>query len=268
MPTGDHNVSILLLASTGGSPGVTTLAVGLALTWPRPVLLADCDPGAHQAILAGYLGGRSASGKGLLRVAEAHRDRRPLREVVLDQTLPLSVKEGSQRLFLPGFTRPGSATHFGPVWEDLAEAFDRLDDVDIDVIIDAGRMGPVGPPTALLERSIITGIVLNSSLRSIMSTRVHLPMLRNHPRFSSADRGNLGLIVVGEGLPYRSSEIIRALEVPVITSISHDRQAAAHLSDGQPRHRRFDSTPLIRSIRDASTQLSNKLRQSAERVGG
>jgi hypothetical protein len=259
-------MSILLLTSTGGSPGVTTLAVGLALTWPRPVLLADCDPGAHQAILAGYLAGRSASGKGLLRVAEAHRDRRPLREVLLDQTLPLSVEEGTRRLFLPGFTKPGSATHFGSVWEDLAEAFDRLDDVDIDVIIDGGRVGPVGPPAALLERSAISGIVLNSSLRSIMSARVHLPTVRNHPRFSSTDRGQLGLIVIGEELPYRSNEITRALEVPVIANIAYDRQTAAHLSDGEPRHRRFDSSPLIRSIRDASTQLSSSLRRSAEMV--
>jgi hypothetical protein len=259
-------MSILLLTSTGGSPGVTTLAVGLALTWPRPVLLADCDPGAHQAILAGYLAGRSASGKGLLRVAEAHRDRRPLREVLLDQTLPLSVEEGTRRLFLPGFTKPGSATHFGSVWEDLAEAFDRLDDVDIDVIIDGGRIGPVGPPAALLERSAISGIVLNSSLRSIMSARVHLPTVRNHPRFSSTDRGQLGLIVIGEELPYRSNEITRALEVPVIANIAYDRQTAAHLSDGEPRHRRFDSSPLIRSIRDASTQLSSSLRRSAEMV--
>jgi hypothetical protein len=259
-------MSILLLTSTGGSPGVTTLAVGLALTWPRPVLLADCDPGAHQAILAGYLAGRSASGKGLLRVAEAHRDRRPLREVLLDQTLPLSVEEGTRRLFLPGFTKPGSATHFGSVWEDLAEAFDRLDDVDIDVIIDGGRIGPVGPPAALLERSAISGIVLNSSLRSIMSARVHLPTVRNHPRFSSTDRGQLGLIVIGEELPYRSNEITRALEVPVIANIAYDRQTAAHLSDGEPRHRRFDSSPLIRSIRDASTQLSSSLRRSAQMV--
>jgi len=149
--------------STGGSPGVTTLAVGLAITWPRPVLLADCDPGAHQAVLAGYLAGRSASGKGLLRVAEAHRDRRPLREVVLDQTLPLSDEADSHRHFLPGFTRPGSAMHFGAVWEDLAEAFDRLDDVDIDVIIDCGRMGPLGPPAALLERTALTAVVLTST---------------------------------------------------------------------------------------------------------
>ena len=45
-------MAILLLASASGAPGVTTLGVGLALCWPRSVLLADCDPGAHQAVLA------------------------------------------------------------------------------------------------------------------------------------------------------------------------------------------------------------------------
>jgi hypothetical protein len=260
-------MAILLLTSTGGSPGVTTLAVGLALTWPRPILLADCDPGAHQAILAGYLAGRSAVGKGLLRVAEAHRDRRPLPEVVLDQALLLSAEQDTRRLFLPGFTRPGSAMHFGAVWEDLAEAFDRLADVDIDVIIDCGRMGASGPPAALLERSALTAVVLNSTLRSVMSARVHLQTLHDHPRLATTHRGHLGLIVVGEGQPYRSSEISRALDVPVITSISHDRQTAAHLSDGRPRHRRFDTSPLIRSIRDASSQLSGRLQRSTQLVG-
>jgi hypothetical protein len=261
-------MAILLLASTGGSPGVTTLAVGLALTWPRPILLADCDPGAHQAILAGYLAGRSAGGKGLLRVAEAHRDRRPLREAVLDQTLLLSAEEESRRLFLPGFTKPASGLHFGGVWEDLAEAFDRLGEVDLDVIIDCGRIGPSGPPAALLERSAVTAVVVTSTLRSIMSARVHLSTLRDHPRLAYSDHGRLGLIVVGEGQPYRRGEIAKALDVPVITSIAHDRQSAAHLSDGRPRHRRFDTSHLIRSIRDASSQLSSTLQRSAELVSG
>jgi hypothetical protein len=259
-------MAILLLASTGGAPGVTTLAVGLALTWPRPILLADCDPGAHQAILAGYLGGRSTGGKGLLRVAEAHRDRRPLREAVLDQTLPLSAEEESRRLLLPGFTKPASAMHFGGVWEDLTEAFDRLGEVDMDVIIDCGRIGLSGPPAAMLERSAVTAVVVTSTLRSIMSARVHLPTLRDHPRLTSADREHIGLIVVGENQPYRRGEIARALDVPVITSIAHDRQSAAHLSDGRPRHRRFDTSPLIRSIRDAASQLSSSLQHSAELV--
>ncbi len=82
-------MAIVVLGSVSGAPGVTTLAVGLALAWPRSVVLADCDPGAHQAVLAGFLAGQSSDGKGLLRVAEAHRDRRPLTEVILDQTLPL-----------------------------------------------------------------------------------------------------------------------------------------------------------------------------------
>ena len=260
-------MAILLLTSTSGSPGVTTVAIGLALTWPRPVLLADCDPGAHQAILAGYLSGRSSSGKGLLRVAEAHRDRRPLREVILDQTLPLSDEGETRRLFLAGFTKPGSAAHFGVVWEDLAEAFDRLADVDIDVIIDCGRMRAEGPPIALVERSAVTAVVLSSTLRSIMSARVHLPTLRDHPRLASTNPRHLGLIVVGEGQPYRSGEIAKALDVPVITSIAHDRRTAAHLSDGRPRHRRFEASPLIRCIRDASSQLAGTLQESAELVG-
>jgi hypothetical protein len=128
-------------------------------------------------------------------------------------------------------------------------------------------MGPAGPPAALLERSALTAVVLNSTLRSIMSTRVHLQTLRDHPRLTSNDRGHLGLIVVGEGQPYRSSEISRALGAPVISSIAYDRQTAAHLSDGRPRHRRFDTSPLLRSIRDASSQLSGRLQRSAQLVG-
>ncbi len=259
-------MAILILTSTGGSPGVTTLAVGLALTWPRPVLLADCDPGAHQSILAGYLAGQTANGKGLLRVAEAHRDRRPLREVVIDQTIGLSSEDSERRLFLPGFSKPGSALHFGPVWEELADTLERLSDVDIDVIIDAGRLGPSGLPSHLLERSALTAVVLRSSLRAVMSARVHLPSLTDEARPAQDDRGHLGLVVVGEGQPYGRSEITKALGLPVVAEIASDAASAAHLSDGLPRHRRFESAPLIRSIRGAATTLAASLQRTTDLV--
>jgi MinD-like ATPase involved in chromosome partitioning or flagellar assembly len=255
-------MGILLLTSTAGSPGTTTLAVGLALTWPRPVLLVDADPGAHQAILAGYLAGRGANGKGMLRVAEAHRDRRPLREVVIDQTVTLSEDDG-RRLFLPGFARAGSANHFGPVWEDLAETFDRLDDVDFDVIVDCGRLGPAGLPEPLVERSAVVAVVLTSSLRSVMSARVHLPVLQDQGR---ADQRRLGLIVVREGQPYGRGEIAKALQIPVLSTIVDDPKVASHLSDGRPRVRRFESSPLIRGIRDTASQLAENLQRSADTV--
>ena len=259
-------MAILILTSAGGAPGVTTLALGLALTWPRPVLLTDCDPGAHQAVLAGYLRGQSSSGKGLLRVAEAHRDRRPLREVVIDQCLPLTGEDGDRRLFLPGFTRPGSASHFGAVWEDLAHTFDRLGDVDLDVIVDAGRIGASGLPVPMVERSARTALVLGSSLRAVMSARVHLPTITDHSRLSSSTRNQFGLVVVGEGHPYGRDEISKALGVPVIADIARDPQAAVHLSDGATRPRRFDSSPLVRSLRGAATTLAATLQRSTELV--
>ena len=254
-------MSILILTSAAGSPGVTTLGVGLALTWPRPVLLADCDPGAHQAILAGYLAGQSSQGKGLLRVAEAHRDRRPLREVVIDQCLPLAGEDGDRRLFLPGFTKPGSAAHFGGVWEDLADAFDRLGDVGLDVIIDAGRIGALGLPAPLMERSALTALV-HGFEPAISHVRPSAPAGDQHHPSNTG----VGLIIVGEGQPYARGEISRSLGVPVVADVADDRASAAHLSDGRARPRRFDSSPLVRSLRSAATDLAAALQRSAELV--
>lgn len=259
-------MAILLLTSCSGAPGVTTLAVGLALTWPRPVLLADADPGASQAVLSGYLTGRSASGKGLLRVAEAHRDQRNLREAVVDQCLTLGDTDGERRLFLPGFTRPGSAAHFAGVWDDLAETFDRLGDVDLDVIVDAGRLGPLGLPPGLLERSALTLVVLGSSLRSVMAARVQLPVIAETSRASAGTRGRTGLVVVDEGHPYRASEIGKALGTEVLARLPDDGDSAAHFSDGAPQHRKFAGAPLVRSVRAAASSFSGVLQQSTALV--
>jgi len=258
-------MAIVILTSASGAPGVTTLAVGLALTWPRSVILADCDPGAHQAVLAGFLAGRSAGGKGLLRVAEAHRERRPLREVVLDQCEVLAEDAGHLRLFLPGFTKPGSAAHFGGVWADLAEAFDRLSGTGYDVIIDAGRLTGAGLPAPLVERAPLTCLVLRSHLRSVLSARVHLPTIRDQERAADA-AGSAGLILVGESEPYSRSEVGKALGVPVLGVVAHDPKSAAHLSDGRPRPRRFDASPLVRSLHGLATTMVGHLERSAELV--
>jgi hypothetical protein len=260
-------MAILVLTSTSGAPGVTSTAVGLALTWPRSVLLADCDPGAHQAVLAGYLAGQSANGKGLLRVAEAHRDGRPLRDVIIDQTIPLTSGSGSahSRLFLPGFAKPGSASLFGGVWLTLCEAFERLDDAGMDVIIDGGRIGAHGHPEPLTEYAALSCLVLRSNLRSVMSARVHASSFTEDGRLSSSERSS-ALIVVGEGQPYGRQEIAKALGLPVAASIADDRVSARHLSDGQPRTRKFDSSPLAKSLHTSANSLFQQLRRTADRV--
>ncbi|MGI8456933.1 MAG: hypothetical protein ACR2LI_02300, partial [Propionibacteriaceae bacterium] len=163
-------MGVVVLTSAAGAPGVTTLAVGLALSWPRSVLLVDADPGAGHAVLAGFLRGRSAAGRGLVRVAEAHRERRPLREAVLDQTIELAQDPSVRRLFLPGFTRIANGSLFGPVWPDLATTFTRLNEVDIDVIVDAGRLDTRGVPFPLVECGSQIALVTRSSLRAVAGT--------------------------------------------------------------------------------------------------
>lgn len=260
-------MAILLLTSASGAPGVTTLGIGLALCWPRSVLLSDCDPGAHQAVLAGYLAGTSAEGKGLLRIAEAHRDRRSLTETVIDQAVPLADDDAASRLFLPGFARPTSAGLFAGTWPDLADSFARLDDHGFDVLVDAGRLGPSGLPSPLVERADLTALVLRSDLRSIVAARIHLLALREHPRLQATQR-SLGLILVGGGQPYSAREIAKSLGVPVIAEIADDAATARHLSDGDPRPRKFDSSKLAGSLHATATQLARRFESAAELVRG
>lgn len=37
-------MALIVLAADKGAPGVTTAATALGAIWPRPVLLAECDP--------------------------------------------------------------------------------------------------------------------------------------------------------------------------------------------------------------------------------
>ena len=134
------------------------------------------------------------------------------------------------------------------------------------MIVDCGRVGQQGLPAALVERSATTAVVLNSTLRSVMSVRVHLPTLLDHGRPGTDVRSQIGLIVVGEGQPYGTGEIAKALDTTIIGTVAADRQSAAHLSDGRPRHRRFDSSPLMRSIVDVGGRLATDLQRSTELV--
>lgn len=262
-------MAILTVVSTNSSPGVTSLAVGLALFWPRSVIVVDADPGAHQSVLAGFLAGQGAEGKGLLRVAEAHRDRRALTDVIFDQTLDLTATgaDTQSRRFLPGFTRPGSAGLFAPVWPEFAGACQQLEASGFDVIVDAGRMGTAGLPGSLLDQARLTCVVLRSNLRSIMSARVHLPTLRDQAHAQAAE-DSLGLIVVGGADPYGKTEVARALGLPVVASIADDPAHASYLSDGRAKPRKFDSSALARSLHNAASDLSGKLSHSVSSLAG
>ena len=68
-------MSMIVLASASGSPGVTTTALGLVLGWPRPALLVEADPTGGSAIAAGYLRGSVVPPEAMIELAMAqHAD--------------------------------------------------------------------------------------------------------------------------------------------------------------------------------------------------
>src|SRR5260370_29129782 len=68
-------MALIAVAADKGAPGVTTASVALAAVWPRPVLLAECDPAGGDIVyrLPGAGGTRLDPRRGLLSPAVAAR---------------------------------------------------------------------------------------------------------------------------------------------------------------------------------------------------
>ncbi len=258
-------MGLLVLAAAAGAPGVTTTAVGLSLVWPRDVLLVDADRDPSQAVLAGFLQGSDGRGRGLVELARAHREGRPLEREVLHHTIALAEDGNRRRLFLPGFTRPGTALLFSRVWGDLARALQALDSAGLDVVVDAGRIGADGLPRELVSAADAVAVVTRTSLRALAATRLYLPDLQEAVSLS---RGQLGLLLVGEGRPYSAGEISAQFGLPVWSVLGDDPVVAAVLSDGASHPRRFGQSGYARSLRQGAGTLAGLVSRSRQLVQG
>lgn len=146
-------MAVLLLTSAAGAPGVTSTALGLALWWPREVVLVDADPHPCHAVEAGYLGGRGRAGGGLPELARVHRQGGDLTAALWSQLIDLPRPEDLARSSRPAFSRPvssrtvSSRTAGTAAVEPIGEGVDR--DGDGDGNSEAARGGG-GEPAHLL----------------------------------------------------------------------------------------------------------------------
>ena len=251
-------MAVVLLCGAPGSPGVTTTALGLALTWPRDVLLADCDRDPSQAVLAGYLRGVDHRGLGLGSLLHLHREGTSLSPEIWRHTLALADGEEPRRRFLPGFLHPGMPRLFESVWASLGEGFAALDAVGADVLIDGGRIGPSGPPLGLLTNADAVLFITQTSLRSLASSRIHLTTLTEQLSSLPVSRP-WGMALIGPNRPYASSEIARQFEAEIWTEVPWEPKRAAVLSDGTTEPRRFFEQDLMGRFRAEAKRLSERL---------
>lgn len=258
-------MGIIVLASAGGSPGVTSTALGLALMWPRDVVLADCDRHPSQAVLAGYLRGLPAGGRGLSALAEAYRaDELGLPARLAEHLVLLDAEESPRRRFLPGFTHPRSGRLFDPFWPRLAAQFDDLGDRQTDVLVDCGRLDADGLPQALVARARAVVIATRSSLPALAALRLAIPELRE---MLSPGTAGIGLLVVGAGRPYSAGEIASHLELPLLGDLPWDPTTAEVLSEGATPPRKLASRPLWRGFQTLASSLAGRCLDAPERIG-
>ena len=102
-------MAVVTLSSASGSPGVTTTALGLALLWPRPVLLIEADPTGGSNLLAGYFRGTRQYDAGLIELALTANN---LGEALADVAQPIDVLSAVQRLRMQAksLSRPAAMT--------------------------------------------------------------------------------------------------------------------------------------------------------------
>ena len=247
-------MTLIVLTSSRGAPGVTTTALALALLWPRPSVLLEADVSGSSSVAAGYLRGTLGPQRGLINLAVAHRANTLGPESVREQAVALTDDES--RWLVPALAsadQVGSMS--GELWDRVGVTLTAVSRAGTDVIVDAGRAGAANGAEPLLRHADLVLLVVRTSLDAVVSARARVGQLRGAVADSVPGVDALGLLLVGDGRPHRAGDVSKAVGLPVIATVSYDEANAQVLSHGAPRSRRFDTSPLVRSIRSAADEI-------------
>ncbi|MFZ0158721.1 MAG: hypothetical protein WAL50_06800 [Kineosporiaceae bacterium] len=253
-------MTLTVLTSASGAPGVSTSSLGLALAWPRPVLLVEADPTGGSAMLAGWFHGRPPHDRGLVDLAMAHSQgdlRRALPTVVI--RIPNTSVD-----LISGVRSPTQAAAVAPLWPAMATALRTLDGSGVDVLVDAGRLGLVNAPTALLDAADAVLLTCRATLPAISAARGWARELTE--RFTAVGTAqHLGLLVVGPGHTFGAGEVKGVLGLPLIATLPWDPKTAQAIHLGETS-RRLSRGPLARALHAGAAAVSQLAAENRERL--
>lgn len=202
-------MALVVLASAKGAPGTTTAALALAAMWPRPVLMADCDPAGGDVALRmpSRAGGPLDPDTGLVSLAAAAR--RGLQSGRLPGDL---VADHTQQVVggldvLVGLRTAEQSAGTDVLWPLLGGALAGLQGVD--VVADVGRIGPGGSVLPVVRCAQLVVLVCRASVSSVFHTRERLATLTATLRASSVDAVRTAVLVVADPKEPRSVDSVR-----------------------------------------------------------
>ena len=250
-------MALIAVAADKGAPGVTTACIALAVVWPRPVLLAECDPAGGD--LACWLpaagGGRLDPGRGLLSLAVAGR-----RGIGPGQILDHTQKLSGGLDVLTGVVTAEQGAGLEMLWGPAGAALAQLP--GLDVIADCGRIGADGPPYDLIASASSVVLVTRDTLAEVVRLRervaavtaalasrhrnppVRVVVVSGHRRFHVAI-GEVGHALGPNGAGY------------VLGGLAYDPPSAEALRGKWGGH--LNRSLLIRTARDLAGRLAAPL---------
>jgi hypothetical protein len=252
-------MALIALAADKGAPGVTTGSVALAAVWPRPVLLAECDPAGGDICywLPGTDGHRLDPGRGMLSLAVAARH----------GLQPEQLWTHTQKLrggldVLAGVSTAEQGAGLGSLWGPAGAAFAAL--AEADVIADCGRLGPDGPHYDLLAHASAVILVTRPSVGDVIRLRDRVSVLSTALRRRGRSGTGVGIIVVADRRHFSEAlaEVARAVDhgagsARVIGGLAHEPRSAEQLRGEWGR--KLDGSLLIRSARELAAELVSVL---------
>jgi MinD-like ATPase involved in chromosome partitioning or flagellar assembly len=243
-------VSLIVLASAKGSPGVTTAALAIAAVWrpERHVLLVEADPAG--SALAPRFGLGYDQGVASLAPACRHHF---LVEDIEGHGQSMTIGAGRAGIeVLVGVRAAEQARVLGRFWEGFGAAMAAQSDTD--VIVDCGRLWPDSPALGLLAEASMSLILVRPDTEGVVAAQLRATALVE----SGVDITRLGVVTVGDQ-PYGPAAVAEALDVPVVASIARDGSTAAALAGQRPRRRlRLSRSPLLRSARALADELEGR----------
>lgn len=238
-------MSVVVLASAKGSPGVTTAVVALAAGWPagRRTLVVELDSDGSD--LGRWF--RLPDQPGLMSCAA--RGRHGLEwGTLLAQTQPLPGPAGARVLVGPGPAWRAGAVLASLDVEALGAALAEVSASGIDVLVDGGRARPdwaLAPLAKAADRTLLV-------CRPTASEVAHLSAAAEGMRPAGV---RPGVLLVGDR-PYGAEEVGAAVGVGVLGVLADDPEGAAVVAgSGSPA--RWGRSALLNSARAVAGLLAS-----------
>jgi hypothetical protein len=256
-------MALIAIAADKGAPGVTTAATALGAVWPRPVLLAECDPAGSDLVyrFPSADGGRLDPSRGLLSLAVAAR--RGIQ--------PHQVWEHSQKLYggldiLAGVSGAEQGAGLELLWGAVGRTLASVPQAD--VIADCGRLGPDGPVYDLLAHTSSVVLLSRATVGEVIRLRERINALaaglqrRGRPGARIdvvivADHKKIGLAIEEVGHALRQS----GAPGRIIGGLAYEPRSAEQLS-GQWGSK-LDKSMYLRTVRAVASYLVTSLPEAA-----